>query len=280
MRPSRCAALGERQAAVKENRGIRELSATHGLARARGAARIAAMVPADPLPLLLLPGLLCDAALWTHQVRHLGRDRPVTVADLRHDDDLAAMAARVLAAAPPRFALAALSMGGYLAFAMLRAAPGRIARLALIDTSARADTDEQRTRRRVLLDLARRGQFRGVTPRLLPSYLHPDRVAEAEPGGTVTAMAERLGPEVFLRQQRAIMDRPDSRALLPRIAVPTLVICGREDAATPLEHSEEIAAGIPGARLAVIEECGHLAPLERPQAVTVLLRLWLEGALP
>jgi pimeloyl-ACP methyl ester carboxylesterase len=238
------------------------------------------MAPADPLALLLLPGLLCDAALWAHQVRHLGRDRPVTVADLRHDDSLAAMAARVLAAAPPRFALAALSMGGYLALAMLRAAPERIARLALIDTSARADTDEQRTRRRVLLDLSRRGQFKGVTPRLLPHYLHPDRIAEAEPGGTVMAMAERLGPEVFLRQQRAIMDRPDSRALLPRIAAPTLVVCGREDAATPLEHSEEIAAGIPGARLAVIEECGHLAPLERPQAVTVLLRLWLEGALP
>lgn len=237
-------------------------------------------MPAEPLPLMLLPGLLCDAALWTHQTRHLGRDRTVTVADLRHDDSLDAMAARVLAAAPPRFALAALSMGGYVAFAMLRAAPERIARLALLDTSARADTDEQRTRRRVLLDLSRRGQFKGVTPRLLPYYLHPDCLAAPEPGGTVMAMAERLGPEVFLRQQRAIMHRPDSRDLLPAIVAPTLVICGREDAATPLDHSEEIAALIPGGRLAVIEECGHLSPLERPQAVTVLLRLWLEGALP
>ncbi|MFN6999337.1 alpha/beta fold hydrolase [Elioraea tepidiphila] len=237
-------------------------------------------MPAEPLPLLLLPGLLCDAALWTHQAHHLGRDRTVTVADLRHDDSLDAMAARVLAAAPPRFALAALSMGGYVAFAMLRAARERIARLALLDTSARADTDEQRTRRRVLLDLSRRGQFKGVTPRLLPYYLHPDCLAAPEPGGTVMAMAERLGPEVFLRQQHAIMHRPDSRDLLRGIATPTLVICGREDAATPLEHSEEIAALIPGARLAVIEECGHLSPLERPQAVTALLRLWLEGALP
>jgi pimeloyl-ACP methyl ester carboxylesterase len=233
-----------------------------------------------PLPLVLLPGLLCDAVLWTHQTHHLGRDCAVTVADLRHDDSLDAMAARVLAAAPPRFALAALSMGGYVAFAMLRAAPERIARLALLDTSARADTDEQRTRRRVLLDLSRRGQFKGVTPRLLPYYLHPACLAAPEPGGTVMAMAERLGPEVFLRQQRAIMHRPDSRDLLPGIVAPTLVICGREDAATPLDHSEEIAALIPGARLAVIEECGHLSPLERPQAVTVLLRLWLEGALP
>ena len=214
-----------------------------------------------PLPLVLLPGLLCDAALWSHQIHHLGRDRPVTVADLRHDDSLDAMAARVLAEAPPHFALAALSMGGYVAFAMLRAAPGRIARLALLDTSARADTDEQRTRRRVLLDLSRRGQFKGVTPRLLPYYLHPDRVAEPEPGGTVMAMAERLGPEVFLHQQHAIMHRPDSRALLPQIATPTLVICGREDAATPLAHAEEIAALTPDARLAVIEECGQLSPL-------------------
>lgn len=233
-----------------------------------------------PLPLVLLPGLLCDAALWSHQLRHLGRERDVTVADLRHDDSLDAMAARTLAAAPARFALAALSMGGYVAFAMLRAAPERIAQLALLDTSARADTDEQRTRRRVLLDLSRGGQFKGVTPRLLPYYLHPDCLGAPEPGGTVMAMAERLGPEVFLRQQHAIMHRPDSRALLPQIGVPTLVICGREDAATPLAHAEEIAALIPGARLAVIEECGHLSPLERPQAVTALLRLWLEGALP
>lgn len=233
-----------------------------------------------PLPLVLLPGLLCDAPLWAHQLHHLGRERVVTVADLRHDDSLAAMAVRTLAAAPPRFALAALSMGGYAAMAMLRAAPERIVRLALLDTSARADTDEQRTRRRVLLDLSRRGHFKGVTPRLLPYYLHPDSLAAREPGGTVMAMAERLGPEVFLRQQRAIIDRPDSRGLLPRIAAPTLVVCGREDAATPLARAEEIAALVPGARLAVIEECGHLSPLERPQAVTALLRLWLEGALP
>jgi pimeloyl-ACP methyl ester carboxylesterase len=255
------------------------LDSLHGLASMPSRARITPMV-AEPLPLLLLPGLLCDAALWAHQVHHLGRDRAVSVADLRHDDSLDAMAARVLAAAPARFALAALSMGGYVALAMLRSAPERIVRLALLDTSARADTDEQRTRRRVLLDLSRRGQFKGVTPRLLPYYLHPDCLATPEPGGTVMAMAERLGPAVFLRQQHAIMHRPDSRDLLPGITAPTLAICGREDAATPLAHAEEIAALIPGARLAVIEECGHLSPLERPHAVTVLLRLWLEGALP
>lgn len=237
-------------------------------------------MPGEPLPLLLLPGLLCDAALWAHQVRHLGAGRDVTVADLRRDDTLPAMAARVLATAPARFALAGLSMGGYLAFELLRQAPGRVARLALLDTGARPDTAEQRTRRRVLLDLSRRGQFKGVTPRLLPSYIHPERVAEEPLAGVVMAMAERCGHETFLRQQHAIMQRPDSRPLLAAIAAPTLVVCGREDAATPLALSEEMAALIPGARLAVIEECGHLSPLERPQAVTALLGLWLEGALP
>lgn len=234
----------------------------------------------DPLPLLLLPGLLCDDALWAHQLRHLGAGRAVEVADLRHDDTFPAMAARVLAAAPARFALAAHSMGGYLAFELMRQAPERIARLALLGTGARPDTEEQRLRRRLLVDLARRGRFRGVTPRLLPLFVHPDRVNEEALAATVMTMAERLGAATFLRQQHAIMQRPDSRGLLPAIAAPTLVVCGREDAATPLALSEEIAAGIPGARLAVIEECGHLAPLERPQAVTVLLRLWLEGALP
>ncbi len=232
-------------------------------------------------PLLLLPGLLCDDALWAHQLRHLGGD--ITVADLTLDDSLGAMAARVLAAAPPVFDLAGLSMGGYLAFEILRRAPARVARLCLLDTSARPDTEEQTARRRGLIDLAGRGQFKGVTPRLLPLLLHPDRLpnaplADATLTGAVMAMAERVGAAAFLRQQHAIMSRPDSRPDLPSIAAPTLVICGRQDALTPLEKSEEMAAAIPGARLAVIEECGHLATMEQPQAVTALMRLWREAA--
>jgi pimeloyl-ACP methyl ester carboxylesterase len=229
-------------------------------------------------PLLLLPGLLCDDALWAHQAAHLGGDGAVTIADLTRDDSLGAMAARVLAAAPPVFDLAGLSMGGYLAFEMLRRAPERVARLCLLDTSARPDTEEQTARRRGLIDLAGRGQFKGVTPRLLPLLVHPDRLGDADLAGPVMAMAERVGPDAFLRQQRAIMARPDSRPGLPGITAPTLVICGRQDALTPLEKSEEMAAAIPAARLAVIEECGHLATMERPQAVTALMRLWREGA--
>jgi pimeloyl-ACP methyl ester carboxylesterase len=230
--------------------------------------------------LVLLPGLLCDHVLWEHQARHLADLGPVTVADLTRDDSLGAMAARVLDAAPPLFDLGGLSMGGYLAFEILRRAPERVARLCLLDTSARADTEEQTARRRGLMDLARRGQFKGVTPRLLPLFLHPARLEEAPLAGAVMAMAERVGPEAFLRQQNAILGRVDSRAGLAAIAAPTLVIVGREDVLTPLDAAEEIAAGIPGARLAVIEDCGHLSTMERPQAVTALMRLWREGALP
>jgi pimeloyl-ACP methyl ester carboxylesterase len=227
-------------------------------------------------PLLLLPGLLCDAALWDHQLHFLGDIAAPAVADLTQDTTVEAMAARLLADAPPRFALAGLSMGGYAAFAILRAAPERVTRLALLDTSAWPDTKEQMTRRKLLMQLAERGQFKGVTPKLLPLLVHPDRVDEQPLAGEVMAMAERVGLDAFLRQQRAIMARPDARPQLGAIHVPTLVICGRQDALTPLDRSQEIASGIPGARLAVIEECGHLSTMERPHAVTALMRLWLE----
>lgn len=226
-------------------------------------------------PLILLPGLLCDAALWDHQARHLADIADIAIADLTLDESIAAMAARVLEAAPPRFALAGLSMGGYVAMAIQRAAPQRVSRLALLDTSARPDTEEQTKRRRLLMAMAQAGQFRGVTPRLLPLLLHPDRVNEEPLAEAVMAMAERVGLDAFLRQQRAIMGREDARPALSAIAVPTMVICGREDALTPLDRSAEISAAIPAARLAVIEECGHLSTMERPQAATALLRLWL-----
>lgn len=225
--------------------------------------------------LILLPGLLCDAALWAHQERYLSDIVDVRIADLTLDDSLEMMAARVLADAPDRFALAGLSMGGYAALAILRAAPERVSRLALLDTAARPDTKEQATRRRILMQLAGRGQFKGVTPRLLPLLLHPDRVHEGALAETVMAMAERVGLDAFLRQQRAITSRPDARPGLSAIRVPTMVLCGRQDAITPLARSQELAAGIAGARLAVIEECGHLSSIERPHAVTALLRLWL-----
>lgn len=226
-------------------------------------------------PLLLLPGLLCDARLWRDQVAALGAE--ATVADLTRDDTLAAMAGRALAAAPPRFALAGLSMGGYVAFEIMRRAPERVRRLILFDTSARQDTPQQARRRRGLMALTRSGQFRGVTPRLLPQLVHPDRVSEQPLAGEVMAMAERVGKAAFLRQQAAILGRPDSRPDLPRVAVPTLVAVGAQDALTPPEFAREIAAGIPGARLEIIADCGHLPTMERPAEATALMRDFLSA---
>lgn len=227
-------------------------------------------------PLVLVPGLLCDAALWHGQVEDLADIAKPWVADVTRDDSVTAMAQRVLAEAPAgRFALAGLSMGGYVAQAILRAAPERVERLALLDTSARADTPEQTVRRRGLIELAEKGQFRGVTPRLLPVFLHPDRLGDKALTDAVMAMTERVGKDAFLRQQRAIIGRPDNRPHLTAIRCPTLVLCGRQDQLTPLEWSEEIAALIPGAQLAVIENCGHLSTMERVWEVNVALRQWL-----
>ncbi len=227
------------------------------------------------VPLVLLPGLLCDGGLWAHQTDFLDDIAEIMIADLTRDDSVAAMATRLLEAAPDRFALAGLSMGGYVAFEIARQASDRIMRLALLDTSARPDTPEQTSRRRGLIDLARRGRFKGVTPRLLPLLIHPDRQAEEPLARAILAMAGRVGQAAFLRQQAAIMGRPDSRPDLVNIDLPTMVLCGRQDALTPVAMHEELAGGISGARLCIVEECGHLSPMERPHAVTALMRDWL-----
>jgi pimeloyl-ACP methyl ester carboxylesterase len=227
-------------------------------------------------PLLLLPGLLCDAVLWSPQVTALrGLAEPVMVADLTRHDELGAMAQAVLATAPPRFALAGLSMGGYCAMEIMRRAPGRVTRLALLDTGARADSEEQRGRRRGLIELAQKGEFKGVTPRLLPLLLHPDRLRDEALTGIVLGMSARVGKDAFLRQQKAIMGRPDSRPDLARIRCPTLVVVGRQDALTPPELAEEMAALVPDARLVTIEDCGHLSTLERADEVNLALEEWL-----
>jgi pimeloyl-ACP methyl ester carboxylesterase len=230
-----------------------------------------------PDPLVLLPGLLCDERLFAPQLPALTADTDVTVADLTRDGTIAAMAQRVLAEAPPRFALAGLSMGGYVAFEILRRAPERVKKLALLDTQARADTEEALARRRGLMQLAEKGEFKGVSPRLMPFFIHRDRLGDTELTGTVQAMAEGVGRDGFLRQQAAIMARPDSRPDLPAIACPTLVLAGREDAVTPPERQHEMAAAIPDATLVLLPRCGHLSPLERPEAVARQLLLWLSA---
>lgn len=228
------------------------------------------------VPLLLLPGLLCDARLWSDVRGALEEVAEVRVADLTRADSLAGMAEDALALMEdaPRFALAGLSMGGYVALEIMRRAAPRVSRLARLDTSARPDTPEQTARRHGLLELSARGEFRGVTPSLLPLLVHPDRV-EGPVAAEVMAMAERVGPAAFLRQQTAIMRRPDARPGLPGIAVPTLVACGEADALTPPELHAEMAALIPGARLHRFAGAGHLPPMEVPAAAGAALRDWL-----
>lgn len=236
------------------------------------------MTETPAINLVLLPGLLCDQALWAAQIAALAPLAAISVIDISPGDSMAAMAELVLQQAPQLFALAGLSMGGYVAFEIMRRAPGRVQRLALLDTSARPDTPEQTAFREALINQAQIGDFKGMTPRLLARWIHAARLDERALTDQVVAMTLRVGRDAFLRNQRAIMARPDSRPGLSRIACPTLVLCGRQDQATPLEHHREIATDIKEARLVVVEECGHLSTMERPEAVNAALRDWLSRA--
>ncbi|MFL6581690.1 MAG: alpha/beta fold hydrolase [Burkholderiales bacterium] len=227
--------------------------------------------------LVLLPGLLCDEALWKPQQSGLADLAEFFVADLTDQDSIGAMAASVLRAAPwEDFALAGLSMGGYVAQEIMRQAPHRVTKLALLDTRSRAELPEETKRRHELMQLAQSARdFTPVTNRMLPLLVHGSRVNEAALVEGIRDMAQRIGLEAYLRQQHAIIARPDYRALLPKIGCPTLVLCGRQDRLTPLENSEQMAGAIPGAQLMVIEQCGHMSTLERPAEVNSALRTWL-----
>lgn len=227
------------------------------------------------LPLILLPGLLNTARLWDRQARALERRRPVHVADITGADSVAALAETVLAEAPERFALAGMSMGGYVAFAILRRAPERVARLALLDTTAAPDTAEATARRRGQMARAGEGGIGAVLPDLLPAFLGPAH--DPALAALVTAMAEEVGVEGFVHQQTAILGRPDSRPELGNIRCPTSVIVGSEDTITPPAVMEELAASIPGARFTIIPGAGHLTPIIAPDAVTAALAAWLDA---
>jgi len=231
----------------------------------------------DSLPIVLVPGLNCSARLYAEQIPALWRFGPVTVADQRRDESIAGIARRILAAAPPRFALAGLSMGGYIAFEIMRQAPHRVFKLALLDTGAGPETAEQTERRRHRIALTKAGRFAEAVDMHFPVVVHRDRHGDAALKRLVRAMAEEIGPEAFLRQQQAIIDRPDSRPGLAAIACPTLMLVGDGDVLTPPAQAQEIVAGIPGARLVIVPKCGHLSTLERPQAVTQALVEWMES---
>lgn len=226
--------------------------------------------------LLLIPGTLCDAELWRHQIDRLADVAEVHVGRHSLDDSVDAIAHRLLDEMPPGpFAMAGLSMGGYLALSVMRLAPERVTKLCLLDTTARADTPEQARRRADLVELAQQGDFQGSTRRMLPVFIHPDRLHEEPLRSDVMAMNKRVGLAAYLRQQKANASRIDARPHLGEIRCPTLVVCGRQDILLPPEHSEELAAAIPGATLVYIEDCAHLPTMERPQAATALMRYWL-----
>jgi pimeloyl-ACP methyl ester carboxylesterase len=229
----------------------------------------------NSMPILLVPGLVCSPRIFAPVIAALWRFGPVTVANHIRDDNMGAIAQRILAEAPPRFALAGHSMGGYIAFEIMRQAPQRVAKLALMNTQARPDTPEATTRRHGLIARVQAGEYHAMLDELFHLFVHPSRRDSADLRQLVHDMGDDVGPEAFVRQLVAIMSRPDSRPTLARIECPTLVLSSDEDNTVPNSLSTEIAGGIPGAKLIIIPDCGHMTPPEQPQATTQALVDWL-----
>lgn len=227
-------------------------------------------------PIVLVPGLNCSARLFAAQIPVLWRFGPVTVADNRRGDSMAGIARHILDEAPPRFALLGLSMGGYIGWEILRQAPDRVLKLAVLDSAAGADRPEQKQRRDEQIALARADRFGEIPDTLFPFLVARHRHGDETLQLVVRQMAEETGAEAFIQQQTAIKNRVDSRPDLPRIACPTLVLCGERDELTPPALSQEMAGQIPSARLVLIPDCGHLSTLEHPEAVNRALAEWME----
>lgn len=227
-------------------------------------------------PLLLLPGMMCDARLFLPQLLALGQARPVTVVPISGGERIEEIASALLPHLPPRFALAGLSMGGIVAMEILRRAPDRVARLALMDTDPLAESPEAAAWREPLIVKARAGRLEEA----LGAVLRPEHLAPGpqrfEVLDTVKAMATALGPEVFVRQMRALQRRRDQQGTLRRYRGPALVLCGAHDTMCPVTRHELMSELMAGATLEVVEEAGHLPTLEAPEAVSAALTRWLD----
>ncbi|MBL4613248.1 MAG: alpha/beta hydrolase [Magnetovibrio sp.] len=227
--------------------------------------------------LILIPGLLCDAALWARQVVDLSDLVDVQIADISDADSMAELAAGILDDAPDEFALAGLSMGGYVAQEIMRQEPNRVTHLAFVDTNARADLPEQSENRKRMMDIAQAGKLDGVVAEMLPNLIHPDHLKVPKIADVFGQMAANFDEEAFINQQTAIMNRQDGRAELAKISCPTLVLCGEQDALTPIKVHEEMVEGIgDNATLVVVPHSGHLSPIEQPDAVSAAMRAWLQ----
>ncbi|WP_425084657.1 alpha/beta fold hydrolase [Ruegeria profundi] len=229
-------------------------------------------------PLILLPGMMCDARLFGPQIDALSNRVPLMSFPLCQQDSVEAMAAEILKNAPPRFALAGLSMGGIVAMEVLRQAPARVERLALLDTNPLAEASEVKARRAPQMATVREGRLRQV----MRDEMKPNYLADGPRQGAILdlcmAMATDLGPDVFLRQSQALMDRIDQRATLSAYTGKTLVLCGRADGLCPVEHHQLMHDLLPNSVLTIIEDAGHLPTLEQPQETTAALIRWLEDS--
>lgn len=229
-------------------------------------------------PLVLLPGMMCDARLFAPQIAAFSTQRAVQVAPISGADNVADLAARVLTHAPPRFALAGLSMGGIVAMEVFRQAPDRIDRIAFLDTNPKAEAAAIAKGRDPQITRAEAGELRAIMrDEMKPRYLAdgPGRDAILN---LCMDMAEALGAVVFVRQSRALQTRPDQQDTLRDIKVPTLALCGREDALCPVHRHELICSLVADATLEIIEGAGHLPTLEQPQATNAALSRWLEAS--
>ena len=229
------------------------------------------------LPFLLIPGLNSTPDVFRHLVPALWPLGPVTVANHTEGDGIGGIAAGILRDAPPRFALLGFSMGGYLAFEILRRAPERVTKLCLLDTTARPDSPEATAKRRDRIGIARNGGFAKTLDGAFDDAVHPDHRGRADLRALSKGMSLAVGAQTYMRHQEAIIARPDSRPALAKIAVPTAIIVGDSDKITPPEAAYEMADAVPGATLTVIERAGHMALLEQPEAVTGAVVAWAKS---
>lgn len=229
--------------------------------------------------LILIPSQLCTGAVWQPQIADLSDIADIEVVDHTQGDSIDSIAGSILASAPPRFSLGAHGMGGFVAFEIMRQAPQRVIRLALLNTLAQPDGPDQLARRHGYAELVKAGKFDQIVEERIPILFHPERQQDEDFLRTTRTMAHETGAAAFIRQQIAIMGRPDSRPSLRAISCPTLVIASDQDAIAKIEDAQLIADRIPGARLEIIKDCGHLSTLEKPEAVTALLRGWLAADL-
>ncbi|MBZ5500930.1 MAG: alpha/beta hydrolase [Acidobacteriia bacterium] len=232
-----------------------------------------------PPHLLLLPGLACDAEVWKHQARSLAQSTTVTIADYGSSDSLPGMAQVVLDGAPERFALGGHSMGGRVAFEILRRAPERVVGVGLLDTGHRGWVpgeagERERAERMAFVELARTQGMRAMARSWLQRMVHPARLADESLTSAIVEMFGRKTPEIFAAQIQALLNRPDATPVLQGLRCPAMLLCGREDAWSVLATHREMAALIPGSKLVVIENCGHMAPMERPEEVTAAMTEW------